>query len=238
MPYRDEDEVLRERYRTLEGELSQTKESREILAGLDAREAKLREEMAILTKAISRTRRAVAPGGSGPLLANLRVASPCPAKWSEMVGDERTRFCGGCRKNVHNLSALDAAEAEALLRANAGDLCVRYYQRADGTVMTQDCPDGLRRKKNRKLAVIAAGAFGLTATAFGTVVAFATTTMGTSGRETQGSPVPLHPTTPTHEVPPAPIMGDPTPAPDAMSEGVGHVAPQHPLAGQAAHPER
>jgi hypothetical protein len=235
MPYRDEDEVLRERYRTLEGELSQMKEAREVLAGLDAREAKLREEMATLTEAISRTRRTGAPGEGGPLLANLRVASPCPAKWSDMVGDERTRFCGGCKKNVHNISALDAAEAEALLAANAGDLCVRYYQRADGTVMTQDCPDGVRRKRNRKLAVIAAGAFGLTATAFGSAVAF---TMGTcpthatmGESESMGSPLAIEistrpSATPPVELPPVENMGAPALAapPDPPPQLMGRVA--------------
>jgi hypothetical protein len=223
MPYRDDDEVLRERYRTLEGELSQMKESRAVLAGLDAREAQLREEMATLTKAIARTRRVA----DTPLLANLRVASPCPARWSDMVGDERTRFCGGCRKNVHNLSALGAAEAEALLKANAGDLCVRYYQRADGTVMTQDCPDGVRRKKNRKLAVIAAGAFGVTATAFGSLVAFSTTmgdvepppTTGGSATIAMGAPPPSDPAmqavqaTQAIDPPPREKMGEPGPAP-------------------------
>ncbi len=80
---------------------------------------------------------------SSPLLDRLTVASPCPASWDAMAGDDRTRFCGECRLNVYNLSAMTRPEAEALLRAKEGRLCVRFYQRRDGTVLTQDCPRGL-----------------------------------------------------------------------------------------------
>ena len=165
MPYRDEDEVLRERYRTLEGELSHMKESREVLAGLDAKEAKLREEMATLTRSIARSRRRTAPGERGPLLSNLSVATPCPARWEDMVGDERTRFCSGCRKDVHNISALDAAAAETLLREKSGGLvrAVLPARRRHG-----DDAGLLRRRGAARTTgssrVIAAGAFGLTAT--------------------------------------------------------------------------
>jgi hypothetical protein len=38
-------------------------------------------------------------------------------------------------------------EATALLQqAGKGRVCVRFYRRADGTVLTQDCPVGLRQK--------------------------------------------------------------------------------------------
>jgi len=30
------------------------------------------------------------------LLANVRIASPCHARWGHMVGDERARFCRAC----------------------------------------------------------------------------------------------------------------------------------------------
>ena len=32
-----------------------------------------------------------------------------------------------------------------MVQATQGRLCVRFYRRADGTVLTQDCPVGLRR---------------------------------------------------------------------------------------------
>src|SRR5688572_20020017 len=36
-------------------------------------------------------------------LTQIRVASPCRARWDEMEGDERVRFCGHCQKNVYHL---------------------------------------------------------------------------------------------------------------------------------------
>jgi hypothetical protein len=78
-----------------------------------------------------------------------------------MSGDDRVRFCGECRLNVYNLSAMSRPEAEALLRAKEGRLCVRFYVRRDGTVLTRDCPRGLaavRRGTVRLAARLAAAA--------------------------------------------------------------------------------
>lgn len=78
-------------------------------------------------------------------LNNLRVASPCPADWSKMTGDDRIRHCSECNLNVYNLSAMTEQEAQQLLTTNRGQrLCDRFYRRADGTVLTQDCPWSLR----------------------------------------------------------------------------------------------
>jgi hypothetical protein len=81
-----------------------------------------------------------------PLLQNVRVAAPCPAAWNEMaeVEGNRVKFCSGCQKRVYNLSAMGQAEAEGLLRRHEGHLCVRYYRRRDGTILTTDCPVGLK----------------------------------------------------------------------------------------------
>ena len=82
-------------------------------------------------------------------LEKVSIASPCPKKWEEMVGDERTRFCSHCQLNVYNFSAMTQAEAEAFLIKAEGRVCGRFYQRADGTMLTQDCPVGLRAIKQR-----------------------------------------------------------------------------------------
>lgn len=82
-------------------------------------------------------------------LNNLKIASPCAADWNEMVGDGRKRFCGDCKLNVYNLSGMTKNEAEELLENSEGRLCVRFYQRADGTVLTEDCPVGWARVKQR-----------------------------------------------------------------------------------------
>ena len=83
------------------------------------------------------------------LLNQVRVASPCSARWEDMEGDDRARFCGQCRKHVFNFSAMTRAEAEALIRAKEGRLCGRYFQRRDGRVLTMDCPTGRERHRTR-----------------------------------------------------------------------------------------
>src|SRR6185369_14685561 len=82
-------------------------------------------------------------------LDNVRVAAPCPANWDSMYGNERVRFCGECQLNVYNLSAMSRAEAEQLVGQAEGRLCVRYYRRRDGSILTQNCPVGLRALKRR-----------------------------------------------------------------------------------------
>ena len=82
-----------------------------------------------------------------PTLEQIRIAEPCNAWWDQMQGDERVRFCGECRKNVYNLSAMSRAEAEALVFETEGRLCVRFYRRRDGTVLTDNCPVGVRKAK-------------------------------------------------------------------------------------------
>jgi hypothetical protein len=82
-------------------------------------------------------------------LDKIRVASPCKAGWDQMFGDERRRFCGECRMNVYNLSEMTRTEAESLLIRSEGRLCVRFYRRRDGTVITRDCPVGWKAVKKR-----------------------------------------------------------------------------------------
>lgn len=78
-------------------------------------------------------------------LDNLRVALPCPAEWSNMVGGDRVRHCAECKLKVYNLSAMTEQQVQQLLTVNRGQrLCGRFYRRADGTVLTQDCPWSLR----------------------------------------------------------------------------------------------
>jgi len=100
-----------------------------------------------------------------PVLPNIRVASPCTADWSAMApvdaDAERVRHCGSCNKNVYNLSQMTRAEAEALIVAHEGRLCVRYYQRKDGTILLRDCAVGVANGRKRR--VIAAGAAALLA---------------------------------------------------------------------------
>ncbi len=93
-------------------------------------------------------------------LNNVKVASPCPADWNAMYGDDRKRFCGDCKLNVYNLSGMTRDEAERLVTNAEGRLCVRYYQRADGSIITADCPVGWAKIKQRT-RVYATAAFSL-----------------------------------------------------------------------------
>lgn len=89
-------------------------------------------------------------------LPPLQIASPCDAAWADMAGDDRVRHCALCDKNVYNVSALTAAEVLDLIQAEGRMPCLRLWQRADGTVLTADCPVGLRRVGSRRQRVAAA----------------------------------------------------------------------------------
>ena len=68
----------------------------------------------------------------------VRVESPCPVAWESMAGEEWVRFCEGCGRHVHNLSAMTTDEAERLVCEAAGRLCVRFERAPDGAVQTVD----------------------------------------------------------------------------------------------------
>ena len=153
MPYRDDQAALEARRDDLRRELD------EITLKTEQLRAAVREEDAVARElAATEARLARMKARHVPLLEDVRVASPCTASWEAMSGDERVRFCGQCGKNVYNLSALPRAEAERLLAEREGSICVRLYKRADGTVITADCPVGVRRKRVRRAAFAAAGA--------------------------------------------------------------------------------
>jgi hypothetical protein len=101
-------------------------------------------------------------------LGSWKVASPCTASWESMRGDDQVRFCGHCSKNVYNLSAMSRSDAEALLRRTEGRVCTHFYRRLDGTILTADCPVGLRAKAarfRRRASVALAGMFGIASAA-------------------------------------------------------------------------
>lgn len=77
-------------------------------------------------------------------LDEVQVAAPCHVAWDNMIGTQRIRYCHQCRRNVYNLSAMGREEAETLVQRHEGRLCIRFFRRADGTMLTQDCPVGRR----------------------------------------------------------------------------------------------
>lgn len=130
MSYRDDVMALTERREALAGEVAR-------------KERELAEASRLLEEARARARL--------PVLDGIRVASPCRADWKGMTGDDRVRHCGDCRRNVYNLSGLTRDGAEALIAEKEGRLCVRYYQRADGTILFRDdCEPGVARQERRR----------------------------------------------------------------------------------------
>lgn len=95
-------------------------------------------------------------------LDHLRIAAQCPADWDQMFSfeDKRVRFCSQCNLNVYNLSDMSRREAEALITKTEGHLCVRFYRKADGSILTQNCPVGLKAIK-RRLAWVAQVVLGM-----------------------------------------------------------------------------
>lgn len=131
-------------------------------------------------------------------LDHVKVASPCSADWDAMIGNERSRFCGQCKLNVYNLSSMTRAEAEHLIASAEGRLCVRFYRRADGSILTENCPVGLRAVRRRMKSVARAISTAVLsflagvgfAEAFSTVTFSPQRTMGTMVREGNFVPTP------------------------------------------------
>ena len=94
------------------------------------------------------------------LLDSARIASPCPALWSEMEGDDEMRYCKLCKLNVFDVSQMTSEEAERMLREKSGRLCMRIYRRADGRILTKDCPVGVSGVR-RRIVYMCAGAFAI-----------------------------------------------------------------------------
>ena len=145
---------------------------RDDVAALSARHDALAAEVAERNRELAASRVALDEASARarrPILDSIRVAAPCKASWDDMVGDDRVRHCAGCDKDVFNLSALTRDEAEALIRERVGNLCGRYYQRADGTIITSDCTVGISQRRRRR--VMAAGFAALFASAGGLAMA-------------------------------------------------------------------
>jgi hypothetical protein len=103
----------------------------------------------------------------------IDIQTPCSASWDAMRamrGDDRVRFCDQCSLHVYDLSAMSREAATTLVREREGRLCVRFYRRADGTVLTADGCGRVRAaaRRAKRVAVAMAGAlFAAVLTPFG-----------------------------------------------------------------------
>jgi hypothetical protein len=93
-----------------------------------------------------------------------------------MKGDDQVRYCPECNLNVYDFSAMTAPDVQRLVTSHEGRLCGRLFRRADGTILTKDCPVGFSVRVRRVSRI--AGAALSAAMGFG--AAAAQTTKGTS----------------------------------------------------------
>ena len=63
------------------------------------------------------------------------ITFKCPKVWAEMPGDERTRFCDVCNRQVNNLSLMNKPERRALLTAEGQSPCVAYFKHLNGAAI-------------------------------------------------------------------------------------------------------
>src|SRR6185436_20022695 len=124
----------------------------------------------------------------------LQVVAPCTEDWSQMPGGDDIRYCGKCRQYVYNLSELTESQARELVQ---GPVCVRFFHRGDGTVVTRKCPPMVAAAR-RRLAALAACLLPLAVAFWGGVAWLHQAVTGAPPRPTMGviSVVPTPPPAP------------------------------------------
>jgi hypothetical protein len=127
------------------------------------------------------------PKPQDPLKA-IRIATPCEATWERMAGDERLRRCKLCDRNVYNFAEMTREEIRELLARTEGRVCARLYRRADGTLLTSDCPSGFRTARQR---ISRLGAAAIAAVISASTFVFGCATSGQSLRNKHRSKVTL-----------------------------------------------
>lgn len=159
------------------------------------------------------------------ILDNVKVASPCHESWDAMSGGDKIRSCDRCQKKVYNLSEMTAAEAVALVRETEGKICVRFHRRADGTMMTADCPVGAGAVRSRRIRQSAA--FGGAAAALAGVALFRAEPR--AGQTVEATPVVVEVVPVAAE--PLAVMGE-MPAPPRPGAVMGFAAPEPAVMGE------
>jgi hypothetical protein len=93
-------------------------------------------------------------------LTEVPLLSPCDEPWERMRGDDRVRRCEACARDVFDVSAMSALEAELrLLNADDAVPCVRYRRDREGDVLHQLPRSGAPRPSR---SLVAATALGVT----------------------------------------------------------------------------
>jgi len=207
MTYRDDLEAKKERAERIATELREVRRRMNAVVTLSQREHGLEGDLLAASRQAGEAR----ARASLPLLRRLRIASPCDERWEEMDGDERTRHCSSCDKDVYDLSAMTAEAAESLLEQHGTSLCARFYRRADGTVMTSDCGSvaGPRRARAGAIGAGVAAAAGVVAIAVASMTPPAEPGHGPASSKAVASPAAIANTVcpPSPDLVPEPLMG-------------------------------
>lgn len=80
---------------------------------------------------------------SDSVLDRICIAMPCSMDWDSMQGNDEVRLCGGCNKNVYNISAMSKQRAEKIL-SNTEKPCLHIIRKQDGSIVTDECPNWLK----------------------------------------------------------------------------------------------
>ena len=72
-------------------------------------------------------------------LKHVHLKTQCDEPWADMSGDDKSRLCGTCDKQVYNLSSMTSEEAKKLWNDSFDNPCIRLHRRPDGTIVTADC---------------------------------------------------------------------------------------------------
>lgn len=162
----------------------------------------------------------------------LEIEDPCPLPWSALSGEGRVKHCGTCDKNVYHLSRMTRDEAEALLHEHGDNLCVQFYARKDGTIVTADCKPARLEKARRaaRRAMLGAGAMMAGLLAF--TMGLAALLVGWVSRDTaapvvsklQATQKVLQPMMPMPLIPvPETVLPEPEPRPQSRFDPNHHV---------------
>jgi hypothetical protein len=90
---------------------------------------------------------------------DIQIETPCGQDWQSMKPGDRKRFCGDCKKFVHDLSSMTRAEAREVLHSKPAEgLCVRYLYDAHGDVVFRDTIPATFLSRAKRIAAVAAAA--------------------------------------------------------------------------------
>lgn len=155
----------------------------------------------------------------------VTIETPCGVDFRKMTRKEATkRFCGGCKKHVHDLASMTEGEARALLTsAPTEGLCIRYV--ADGSGQLLFLPDvPVENLTARKRATMAASVMAAAVSLAGCSAAVEES-VATVGYSAQAPPITQPPFTPPvvmmGYLPPPPPIASPNSTPRSFGANRG-----------------